>query len=78
MAILTLKIEEDELLIAAYRNAKPAVKREIKKGLIAFLKHTLVRDNARSKMYAILDELHDEAEANGLTEDKIAELLADD
>ena len=77
MTTLTLKIHEDELLAVAYRNAKPSVKREIKKMLIAFLKHTLVREKARVKMYTALDELHDEAEANGLTDDIIAELLTD-
>ena len=77
MTTLTLKIQEDEFWAAAYRNAKPAAKREIKKLLIAFLKHTLVREKARVKMYAALDELHNEAETNSLTEDLIAELLTD-
>ena len=77
MTTLTLKIHEDDYLAAAYRNAKPAAKREIKKMLIAFLKHTLVRDKARIKMYSALTDLHNEAEINGLTEDMITELLTD-
>ena len=77
MATLTLKISEDALLEMAYRNATPELKREMKKGLIAYLKHTLVREKARMKMFAVLEELHNEAEANGLTEDIIAELLTE-
>jgi HTH-type transcriptional regulator / antitoxin HigA len=33
---------------------------------------------ARKKMYILLDELHSEAKANGLTDDILKELLADD
>jgi hypothetical protein len=75
MTTLTLKITEDEFLTEAYRNSKPATKREIKKMLITFLKYILVREKARVNMYATLDALHDEAEANGLTDDIIVQLL---
>jgi hypothetical protein len=76
MTTLTLKLEANDIVAAAYRSAKPAEKSRMKAYLHVLLEQFIVRERARVEMYSALDKLHDEAENNGLTDDIIEELLA--
>jgi hypothetical protein len=78
MTTLTLKLETNETVAAAYRNAQPSEKTRMKAYLNALLEQFIVRERARGEMYTALDKLHDEGEKNGLTDDIIEELLADE
>jgi hypothetical protein len=78
MTTLTLKLETNETVAAAYRNAGPSEKTRLKAYLHVLLEQFIVRERARKEMYAALDTLHEEAELNGLTDDMIEELLADE
>jgi hypothetical protein len=76
MTTLTLKLETNETVAAAYRNAQPSEKTRMKAYLNALLEQFIVRERARGEMYMALDKLHDEAEKNGLNDAIIEELLA--
>lgn len=78
MTTLTLKIEANEQSAAVYRNANQAEKRRIKALFQVFFEKAVLHDNARSAMYQALDVLHTEAEANGLTDELLEELLEDE
>lgn len=78
MTTLTLKLETNETVAAAYRNARPSEKTRIKAYLHVLLEQFIVRERARDDMYTALDKLHDEAEKNGLTDKIIDELLAEE
>jgi hypothetical protein len=78
MTTLTLKLETNETVAAAYRNARPSEKTRLKAYLNVLLEQFIVRERARTAMYVALDKLHEEAEANGLTDELIEELLADE
>jgi hypothetical protein len=78
MTTLTLKLETNDSVAAAYRSAKPSEKSRMKAYLHVLLEQFIVRERARVEMYSALDKLHDEAENNGLTDDIIEELLADE
>lgn len=77
MTTLILEIQAKEQLAEAYRNALPTAKNEINEFINFWLERALLRKKASHKMFAILDELHDEAEANGLTDAELDELLKD-
>ena len=76
MTTLTLKIPIKEQLAEAYRKAHPSEKLKIKHLFNLLLEKTLLHDQARSNMYAVLTELHVEAQKNGLTDDILEEILA--
>lgn len=78
MTTLTLKLETNETIAAAYRNAQPSEKTRLKAYLNVLLEQFIVRERARADMYIALDKLHEEAESNGLTDELIEELLADE
>jgi hypothetical protein len=78
MTTLTLKLETNETVATAYRNARPSEKTRIKAYLHVLLEQFIVRERARDEMYTALNKLHDEAEKNGLTDEIIDELLADE
>jgi hypothetical protein len=78
MTTLTLKLETNETVAAAYRNAQPSEKTRMKAYLNALLEQFIVCERARGEMYIALDKLHDEAEKNGLSDAIIEELLADE
>jgi transcription-repair coupling factor (superfamily II helicase) len=77
MTTLTLKLEINEQLAEAYKKASPEQKNQIKKIFNALLQKAFLRDKARVDMYAILQELHNEAEINGLSDEILEELLTD-
>lgn len=77
MTTLVLEIQAKEQLVEAYRNALPNAKNEINAFISFWLERALLRNKARQTMFTLLDELHDEAEANGLTDDVLEELLKD-
>lgn len=78
MTTLTLKFEIEEHWIDTYRKAKPSEKLRIKALIQDLFKHALFQDKARHDMYSALDKLHDEAEKNGINDDIIEALLADE
>lgn len=78
MTTLTLKLETNETVATAYRNARPSEKTRIKAYLNSLLEQFIVREWARGDMYTALDKLHEEAENSGLTDAIIEELLADE
>lgn len=78
MTTLTFQIDINDQLAIAYHQSAPSEKSRIKQQMNALLEQALVRDSARKRMYLILDELHAEAKANGLTDEILAELLADE
>ncbi len=78
MTTLTLKFEVEEHWVNTYRKAKPSEKSRIKALIQDLFKHALFQDKARHDMYSALDKLHDEAESNGINDDIIEELLADE
>ncbi len=78
MTTLTFQIDINEQLATAYHQAAPAEKSRIQQQVNALLERALLRETARKKMYFLLDELHAEAKSNGLTDDILAELLADE
>jgi hypothetical protein len=78
MTTLTLKLERNKTVAAAYRSAVLSEKTRIKAYLHVLLEQFIVRERARKEMYVALDTLHEEAELNGLTDEIIEELLADE
>jgi hypothetical protein len=78
MTTLTLELETNDTVAAAYRSARPAEKTRFNAYLHVLLEQFILRERARTDMYAALDALHEEAEQNGLTDDIIEALLADE
>ena len=78
MTTLTLKIAANEQSATLYRNANQEEQRRIKALFQIFFEKAVQHDKARSRMYQALDALHAEADANGLTDEIIEELLADE
>ena len=78
MTTLTLKIATNEQSAALYRNANQTEQRRIKALFQIFFEKAVQHEKARSAMYKALDVLHAEADANGLTDEIIEELLADE
>jgi hypothetical protein len=78
MTTLTLRLETNDAVAAAYRNARPEEKTRLKAYLHVLLEQFSLRERARIDMYAALNALHEEAENNGLTDELIESLLADE
>ncbi len=76
MTTLTLKLELDESLVLAYQQAKPLEKEDLRK-LFERLLTNRFRKQAIEEMILHMDEMGREAEANGLTEEIIDEILAE-
>ena len=76
MTTLTLKFQIEENLALAYRQAKQQEKEEIKQ-LFQRLLASRLRQQAIEDMFQLMDEIGKEAEANGLTEAIIDEILAE-
>ena len=76
MTTLTLKLQLDESLALAYRQAQPKEKKELKK-LFERLLSNKFRKKAIEDMIQRMDEIGKEAKANGLTEEIIDEILAE-
>ncbi len=76
MTTLTFKLQIEEQLALAYKNAKKAERLTIKKQVNQFIERIL-REQARTRLYTVIAELHAEAEAKGLTEEIIDEILAE-
>lgn len=76
MTTLTFKLQIEEQLALAYRNAKKEERLTIKKQVNQYIEHIL-REQARTRLYLVMAEMHAEAEANGLTEEIIDEILAE-
>jgi hypothetical protein len=84
MTTLTLKLQLDESLVLAYRQAKPiekaAIKHQIQRLFDLQWRKQTVHDLHQLKveeMIQLMDEIGKEAEANGLTEDILDEILAE-
>ena len=75
MTTLTLKFQLEESLAIAYRQAQPEEKEDLKK-LFQRLLTNKFRKQSIEDMLQRMDEIGKEAEANGLTEDIIDEILA--
>lgn len=76
MTTLTLKLQLDDSLAIAYRQAQPEEKEDLKK-LFERLLSNKFRKQAIEDMLQRMDEIGKEAEANGLTEEIIDEILAE-
>ena len=61
MTTLNLKLQINEQLAMEYRKAKPADKLKIKALFNTLLEKALLYNKTRQKMYAVLDDLHEEA-----------------
>lgn len=84
MATLTLKIQLDERLALAYKQAKPLEKAALKKQIeklftLQWRKQTADELHQRkvTDLLQLMNEIGKEAEANGLTEDILDEILAE-
>ena len=76
MTTLTLKFQIEKNLALAYRQAKQQEKEDIKL-LFQRLLASRLRQQAIEDMFQHMDEIGKEAEANGLTEALIDEILAE-
>ena len=76
MTTLTLQFHLDDSLVAAYREAQPKERENVKK-LFERLLSNQFRKKAIEDMIQRMDEIGKEAEANGLTEEIIDEILAE-
>lgn len=76
MTTLTLKLQLDESLVKAYQQAQPKDKEDLKK-LFEKLLSNKFRKQAVEDMLQRMNVIGLEAEANGLTEELIDEILSD-
>jgi hypothetical protein len=76
MTTLTFKLSLSEQLAEAYKQTLPSDKVKIKQLVNQLLEKTLLQNDARRNMYAVLAELHAEAKNNGLTDELLDELTA--
>lgn len=76
MTTLTLNLELDESLVLAYRQA-PVTEKDDLRRLFERLLANRFRKQAIEEMILHMDEIGREAEANGLTEDIVDEILAE-
>jgi leucyl-tRNA synthetase len=74
MTTLTLQFDLDDRLASAYRQAQPREQEDVKK-LFERLLYNQFRKQAVEDMIQSMDEIGKEAEANGLTEEIIDEIL---
>jgi uncharacterized protein (UPF0335 family) len=77
MTTLTFKLQIEEQLALAYRSAKKEDKLTLKKQVNQFIEGIL-REHEKERFYRLIAELHEEAASNGLTEEIIDEILAED
>ena len=76
MTTLTLRFNLDDSLVSAYREALPKERENLKK-LFERLISNKFRKQGIEEMIQRMDEIGKEAEANGLTEELIDEILAE-
>ncbi len=76
MTTLTLKFQLEESLVLAYRQAMPKEKEDLKR-LFEKLLAVKFRKQAIEDMFQKMEEVGNEAEANGLSEDIIDEILSE-
>ncbi len=84
MTTLTLKLELDESLVLAYRQAKPKEKAALKQQIQKLFDQQWHKQKAHDlhqqkveELIQLMDEIGKEAEANGMTEDILDEILAE-
>jgi hypothetical protein len=76
MTTLTLRLQLDENLVSAYRQAKPEEKEDLK-NLFQRLLTNKFRKREIEDMIQRMDGIGQEAQENGLTEDIIDEILSE-
>jgi hypothetical protein len=76
MTTLTLRLQLDENLVSAYRQAKPEEKEDLK-NLFQRLLTNKFRKREIEDMIQRMDGIGQEAQENGLTEDMIDEILSE-
>ena len=76
MTTLTLKFQLEESLVLAYRQAMPKEKEDLKR-LFEKLLAVKFRKQAIEDMFQKMEDVGNEAEANGLSEDIIDEILSE-
>jgi hypothetical protein len=76
MTTLTLRLQLDENLVSAYRQAKPEEKEDLK-NLFQRLLTNKFRKREIEDMIQRMDDIGNEAQENGLTEDIIDEILSE-
>jgi ribosome-binding protein aMBF1 (putative translation factor) len=76
MTTLTLKIQLDETVAQAYQRTRPKEKANLKKQIEAWLSIHLRQQSVENLLH-LMDNIGQEAEANGLTEDLIDQILMD-
>jgi hypothetical protein len=76
MTTLTLRLQLDENLVSAYRQAKPEEKEDLK-NLFQRLLTNKFRKREIEDMIQRMDDIGNEAQENGLTEDMIDEILSE-
>lgn len=76
MTTLTLEFQLDESLAYAYQEAQPQEKEDIRK-LFERLLSAKFRKQAIANMFKNMEAIGKEAEANGLTEEMIHEILTE-
>jgi hypothetical protein len=76
MTTLTLRLQLDENLVSAYRQAKPEEKEDLK-NLFQRLLTNKFRKREIEDMIQRMDDIGNEAQENGLTEDMIDEVLSE-
>jgi uncharacterized protein Smg (DUF494 family) len=73
---LTLRLQLDENLVSAYRQAKPEEKEDLK-NLFQRLLTNKFRKREIEDMIHWMDDIGNETQENGLTEDMIDEILSE-
>ncbi len=74
MTVLSLKIPTEIDVVLAYQNTNIANKTLIEKQMAKILEKILFPERQKA-MYALMQDMSKEAEANGLTEEMIDEIL---
>ncbi len=74
MTVLSLKIPTERDVVLAYQNTNIANKTLIEKQMAKILEKILFPERQKA-MYALMQDMSKEAEANGLTEEMIDEIL---